>query len=208
MRPIGAAHELRIWGGRRGNLSADPRKTLFPPGVPVCGSTLQLSRLTYRYPLLTSERIATYAELRRRPPSSSGLPADSRSAGLLRVRRTPPRSRRRPSPRQPRVAHRGLQSGGGNTSRRRCPRTVPRGRRARRSDLPQASRHTFATLYSGRNRFPALSSRELQEHIDEGRKRAPQTGSSSSPYSRSRSSSPSPRARLLADEQPRPASSS
>ena len=28
-------------GGRRGNLSVDPRKTPYPPGVPVCGPTLQ-----------------------------------------------------------------------------------------------------------------------------------------------------------------------
>jgi hypothetical protein len=49
------------------------------------------------------------------------------------MRRTPPGSRRRPSPRQPRVAHRGLQSGGGDTSRRCSPRTVPAARRARSS---------------------------------------------------------------------------
>jgi hypothetical protein len=39
------------WGRRRGNLSIDPRKSYVPPSVlPVCGSILQLSRLTCRYP--------------------------------------------------------------------------------------------------------------------------------------------------------------
>jgi len=60
-------------GGRRGNLSVDPRKILFPPRVvPVCGSTLQLSRLTNRHCHRRASECKPPPRARRRTPPTGG----------------------------------------------------------------------------------------------------------------------------------------